>query len=228
MVGYDPRADGRNISSFEVAVAGSVSGLVTRALISPLDVIKIRFQLQIERLSRSDPNAKYHGILQAGRQILQEEGPTAFWKGHIPAQLLSIGYGAVQFLSFEMLTELVHRASVYDARDFSVHFVCGGLSACAATLAVHPVDVLRTRFAAQGEPRETSKTCCVAVELESSARPLRTPWTSSRNGCRSVGSSRPESPSARFEAIGASWTAPSRCCRRREPGASTRACPPAC
>ncbi|KAM9045152.1 mitochondrial thiamine pyrophosphate carrier isoform 1-T6 [Megaptera novaeangliae] len=153
MVGYDPRADGRNVSNLEVAVAGSVSGLVTRVLISPLDVIKIRFQLQIERLSRSDPNAKYHGILQAGRQIWQEEGPTAFWKGHIPAQLLSIGYGAVQFLSFEVLTELVHRASVRDAQDFSVHFVCGGLSACVATLAVHPVDVLRTRFAAQGEPR---------------------------------------------------------------------------
>lgn len=153
MVGYDPKEDGRINSKFEVAVAGSVSGLITRALISPLDVIKIRFQLQIERLSRSDPNAKYHGILQAGRQILQEEGPTAFWKGHIPAQVLSIGYGAVQFLSFELLTELVHRASLYDARDFSVHFVCGGLSACAATLAVHPVDVLRTRFAAQGEPR---------------------------------------------------------------------------
>lgn len=59
----------------------------------------------------------------------------------------------MQFLSFEVLTELVHRASVRDARDFSVHFLCGGLSACVATLAVHPVDVLRTRFAAQGEPR---------------------------------------------------------------------------
>lgn len=45
MVGYDPKADGRNISNFEVAVAGSLSGLVTRALISPLDVIKIRFQV---------------------------------------------------------------------------------------------------------------------------------------------------------------------------------------
>jgi hypothetical protein len=42
---------------------------------------------------------------------------------------------------------------VYDARGFSVHFICGGLSACAATLTVHPVDVLRTRFAAQGEPK---------------------------------------------------------------------------
>ncbi|XP_045693504.1 mitochondrial thiamine pyrophosphate carrier [Phyllostomus hastatus] len=153
MVGYDPKADSRNISSFEVAVAGSVSGFVTRVLISPLDVIKIRFQLQIERLSRGDPSAKYHGILQAGRQILQEEGPTAFWKGHVPAQFLSVGYGAVQFLSFEMLTELVHRTGVHDARDSSVHFVCGGLSACVATLAVHPVDVLRTRFAAQGEPK---------------------------------------------------------------------------
>ncbi|XP_032097595.1 mitochondrial thiamine pyrophosphate carrier isoform X1 [Sapajus apella] len=153
MVGYDPKPDGRNNTRFQVAVAGSVSGLVTRALISPFDVIKIRFQLQHERLSRRDPNAKYHGILQAIRQILREEGPTAFWKGHIPAQILSIGYGAVQFLSFEMLTELVHRGSVYDAREFSVHFVCGGLSACVATLAVHPVDVLRTRFAAQGEPK---------------------------------------------------------------------------
>ncbi|KAL0595825.1 Mitochondrial thiamine pyrophosphate carrier [Plecturocebus cupreus] len=153
MVGYDPEPDGRNNTRFQVAVAGSVSGLVTRALISPFDVIKIRFQLQHERLSRRDPSAKYHGILQAIRQILQEEGPTAFWKGHIPAQILSIGYGAVQFLSFEMLTELVHRGSVYDAREFSVHFVCGGLSACMATLTVHPVDVLRTRFAAQGEPK---------------------------------------------------------------------------
>ncbi|XP_004041036.1 mitochondrial thiamine pyrophosphate carrier isoform X2 [Gorilla gorilla gorilla] len=153
MVGYDPKPDGRNNTKFQVAVAGSVSGLVTRALISPFDVIKIRFQLQHERLSRSDPNAKYHGILQASRQILQEEGPTAFWKGHVPAQILSIGYGAVQFLSFEMLTELVHRGSVYDAREFSVHFVCGGLAACMATLTVHPVDVLRTRFAAQGEPK---------------------------------------------------------------------------
>ncbi|KAB1264816.1 Mitochondrial thiamine pyrophosphate carrier [Camelus dromedarius] len=173
MVGYDPRADGRNISNFEVAVAGSVSGLVTRALISPLDVIKIRFQLQIERLSRRDPSAKYYGILQAGRQILQEEGPTAFWKGHIPAQLLSIGYGAVQFLSFELLTELVHRASVRDARDFSVHFVCGGLSACVATLAVHPVDVLRTRFAAQGEPRVSDQ----AREGAPSIRPFMIPVT---------------------------------------------------
>lgn len=45
MVGYDAKADARSNSKLEVAVAGSVSGFVTRALISPLDVIKIRFQV---------------------------------------------------------------------------------------------------------------------------------------------------------------------------------------
>lgn len=153
MVGYDPKAEDRTISSVQVAAAGSLAGLITRALISPMDVIKIRFQLQVERLSSRDPNAKYHGIAQAARQILREEGPTAFWKGHVPAQLLSVGYGAVQFMSFEILTELAHRGREFSPSKFSVHFLCGGLSACMATLTVHPVDVLRTRLAAQGEPK---------------------------------------------------------------------------
>ncbi|XP_037263888.1 mitochondrial thiamine pyrophosphate carrier [Falco biarmicus] len=151
MVGYDPEA--RCVSTVEAAVAGSASGLVTRVLISPLDVIKIRFQLQIEQLSPRNPQAKYHGILQAIQRIFQEEGLVAFWKGHIPAQLLSVGYGAVQFMAFESLTKLVHNVTSYNARDSFVHFVCGGLAACTATVAVQPVDTLRTRFAAQGEPK---------------------------------------------------------------------------
>ncbi len=33
-------------------VAGAVSGAVTRLLVSPLDLIKIRFQLQIEPIAK--------------------------------------------------------------------------------------------------------------------------------------------------------------------------------
>ncbi|KFQ42601.1 Mitochondrial thiamine pyrophosphate carrier, partial [Nestor notabilis] len=131
----------------------SASGFVTRLLISPLDVIKIRFQLQIEQLSSRNPGAKYHGILQAARRIFQEEGLVAFWKGHVPAQLLSVGYGAVQFTVFESMTQLAHNIPSYGTRDSLVHFTCGGLSACTATVAVQPLDTLRTRLAAQGEPK---------------------------------------------------------------------------
>ncbi|XP_071390630.1 mitochondrial thiamine pyrophosphate carrier [Centroberyx affinis] len=153
MVGYDPGVQGAALSPEEAALAGSCAGMVTRALISPLDVIKIRFQLQIERVSSQRPEGKYWGLFQASRCILTEEGLSAFWKGHTPAQLLSVCFGAVQFASFECLTEVVHKTSQYDSQTAGVHFVCGGLAACSATVACQPLDTLRTRFAAQGEPK---------------------------------------------------------------------------
>ncbi|XP_042562285.1 mitochondrial thiamine pyrophosphate carrier [Clupea harengus] len=157
MVGYDPQYSNVVLSPEEAALAGSAAGMVTRVFISPLDVIKIRFQLQIEQVSSQGssqrPQGKYWGLLQASRVIFTEEGLPAFWKGHVPAQLLSICFGAVQFATFEILTETVHKNTLYSSQTPVVHFVCGGLSACSATVAVQPLDTLRTRFAAQGEPK---------------------------------------------------------------------------
>ncbi|KAK0132732.1 Mitochondrial thiamine pyrophosphate carrier [Merluccius polli] len=153
MVGFDPRTPGDTLAPEEAALAGSGAGMVTRALINPLDVIKIRFQLQIERVSSLHPEGKYHGLFQASRCILGEEGLPAFWKGHVPAQLLSVCFGAVQFASFEFLTEAVHKSTPYDSQMAGIHFICGGLSACSATVVCQPLDTLRTRFAAQGEPK---------------------------------------------------------------------------
>ncbi|TMS15616.1 Mitochondrial thiamine pyrophosphate carrier [Larimichthys crocea] len=153
MVGYDPGAQGVAHSPEEAALAGSAAGMVTRALISPFDVLKIRFQLQIESVSSQRPVGKYSGLFQASRCIYSEEGLSAFWKGHTPAQLLSICFGAVQFASFEFLTEVVHKTTAYDSQTAGVHFVCGGLAACSATVVCQPLDTLRTRFAAQGEPK---------------------------------------------------------------------------
>lgn len=172
MVGYDPDSECVNLSAGEIAMSGSAAGFVTRAMISPFDVLKIRFQLQIEQLSPQNPKAKYHGVLQAAVKIFQEEGAKAFWKGHIPAQLLSVTYGGVQFVSFEFLTKLAHHDTPYDARDFAVHFVCGGLSACAATITVQPLDILRTRLAAQGEPKVYKNLRHAVVSMYKSGGPL--------------------------------------------------------
>ncbi|KAK5856388.1 hypothetical protein PBY51_007989 [Eleginops maclovinus] len=153
MVGYDPRFQGSALTPEEAALAGSAAGMVTRALISPLDVLKIRFQLQIERVSSHIHKGKYRGLFQATRCIYSEEGVSAFWKGHVPAQLLSICFGAVQFASFEFLTEAVHNSTLYDSQTAGVHFICGGLAACSATVVCQPLDILRTRFAAQGQTK---------------------------------------------------------------------------
>jgi solute carrier family 25 thiamine pyrophosphate transporter 19 len=78
MVGYRGEGD---LSSSESAVAGAVSGAVTRASASPLDILKIRFQLQIENMKQTGKGhlPKYTGVGQAVGLIWKEEGIKAFW-----------------------------------------------------------------------------------------------------------------------------------------------------
>lgn len=164
-------------------------------------------QLQIEPVSSRSPGGKYWGVFQASRRILSEEGFSAFWKGHIPAQLLSICFGAVQvckrpprtfrlgpqilcdsetcalvlfqFTSFEFLTKVVHETTPYASQTSGVHFVCGGLAACSATVVCQPLDTLRTRFAAQGEPKVDT-----SVANVDSLVYFFSIITSLKNGCR--------------------------------------------
>ena len=71
-------------------------------MIAPLDVIKIRLQLQIHSLSdpfsvRNVKGPVYKGTLGTLKQILREEGLTGLWKGNIPAELMYLTYGSAQF-----------------------------------------------------------------------------------------------------------------------------------
>ncbi|KAL8587470.1 hypothetical protein ACOMHN_062203 [Nucella lapillus] len=155
MVGFSPHESVR-LSQREYAGAGAISGSLTRAVSQPLDVIKIRFQLQVEPIAKGG-NSKYHSISQALWSIVHEEGWRSLWKGHIPAQVLSIAHGTVQFSSFEIFTKtawyfLPEELTTSRWRPVT-HTVCGSLSGCVTVFIVHPMDVLRTRLVAQGEPK---------------------------------------------------------------------------
>lgn len=157
MVGYDEKQT--QLTTGQYALAGATSGVVTRLLIQPLDVVKIRLQIQVEPTNKkitTGPTSKYRGLFQSLNVIANEEGIKALWKGHIPAQLLSITYGCVQFASFEALTKLAWKIISHEKyADLKpvTHFICGGLAGCCSSVIVQPIDVLRTRLVAQGEPK---------------------------------------------------------------------------
>ena len=59
-------------------------------------------------------------------------------------------------MSFQYFTQVVHK--MYPTEDnilakTSVHLACGSLAGSVGSVCAHPVDVLRTRFAAQKEPK---------------------------------------------------------------------------
>lgn len=131
MVGHDSQS--ANLTHTEIIIAGATSGFFTRALCQPLDVLKIRFQLQVEPVKNS-PESKYKSILQATRLIVREEGISALWKGHVPAQMLSVLYGACQFWAFEVLSKEAYMLGFYDDRKAAVNFACGSIAGNATNI----------------------------------------------------------------------------------------------
>ncbi|XP_010524706.1 PREDICTED: mitochondrial thiamine pyrophosphate carrier-like [Tarenaya hassleriana] len=145
------------------ASAGAISGAISRTVTSPLDVIKIRFQVQLEpttswALVRGNLSvaSKYTGVLQASRDIFREEGLRGFWRGNVPALLMVVPYTSIQFTVLHKLKSIAAGSSkTEDHIHLSPYlsFISGALAGCAATLGSYPFDLLRTILASQGEPK---------------------------------------------------------------------------
>ena len=173
--GYNPDDKvSKSSKGYDVAIAGLLSGVVTRSIVQPLDVFKVRYQLQIE----AKTEAKYQSFRQMFKTMLKEEGITAFWKGHLPAQYLSAVFMTSQFYGVDLFTRSVHTnfPSLKDSpskRTFVIS-LGGGFGASMATIVSFPFDVLRTRFIAQ--PSINSKgtyTICYMHSIDISYRILK-------------------------------------------------------
>uniref|UniRef100_A0A0N5A5X3 Mitochondrial thiamine pyrophosphate carrier n=1 Tax=Parastrongyloides trichosuri TaxID=131310 RepID=A0A0N5A5X3_PARTI len=154
MVGIHPNhSEIRSLSLYENITSGFLTGTATRVLIQPLDVLKIRFQLQ-EEPTRGEGSGKYRGIMQAIRTIYREEGIKAFWKGHVPAQLLSQVYAIVQFSSYiELARYFSNLFEDHKSNQSYGDFLAGSLSGSLSITMSMPLDVIRTRMVAQGDPK---------------------------------------------------------------------------
>ncbi|XP_072961277.1 mitochondrial thiamine diphosphate carrier 2-like isoform X2 [Typha angustifolia] len=149
--------------AFIDSLAGAIAGGISRTVTSPLDVIKIRFQVQLEPTSswavlqrELYAPSKYTGILQASRDIFREEGLPGFWRGNVPALLMYMPYTAIQFtVLHKFKTFAAGSSKTEDHLHLSPYlsYVSGALAGCAATLGSYPFDLLRTILASQGEPK---------------------------------------------------------------------------
>ncbi|KAK9368415.1 mitochondrial carrier domain-containing protein [Lipomyces kononenkoae] len=148
-----------DITNRESIICGGISGLTSRFFVAPLDVVKIRQQLQTTSFKRQDgavrgintvPGPMYRGMMSSIIKIYKDEGITALWKGNVPAELLYLLYGSIQFTTFHQSNVLINEyASEYMLPGLQ-QFITGAVSGAAATIATYPLDLLRTRFAVQG------------------------------------------------------------------------------
>lgn len=123
-------------------VAGGVAGAVSRTCVSPLERVKILLQIQVK-------NPQFSGVAATLIKIGKEEGFRGYFKGNGTNVLRIIPYSAVQFAAYEEFKKLLNITEDLQSQTPLRRLVAGGLAGTTSVIATYPLDLVRTRLAAQ-------------------------------------------------------------------------------
>ncbi|XP_013183583.1 mitochondrial thiamine pyrophosphate carrier [Amyelois transitella] len=137
MVGYEKD----DINAHKKLIAGCTSGVVTRFITQPLDIIKLRTQLQ-----KTNPRKAYKSQwLPTAMRIFREEGLFGFYAGHNLGQMHSILSVSSQFYVYEIATSYADHFHPSNTHQPYIRFLCGIFAGCCSTTLVLPIEVIRVR-----------------------------------------------------------------------------------
>lgn len=91
--------------------------------------------------------------------------PQGLWKGNIPAEMMYVCYGAMQFTAYRGTTQALAQLGSYRLPQPVESFLSGAVAGGCATGVTYPLDLLRTRFAAQGPDRVYGSLRASIVEI---------------------------------------------------------------
>ncbi|KAL7092588.1 hypothetical protein ACP275_12G172700 [Erythranthe tilingii] len=134
-------------------LAGGIAGAFSKTCTAPLARLTILFQVQgmhSDAAVLSKPS-----IWREALRVVNEEGFKAFWKGNLVTVVHRLPYSSVNFYAYEKYKSILKTVPGLDGHggnasaDVFVHFVGGGLAGITAASATYPLDLIRTRLAAQ-------------------------------------------------------------------------------
>ncbi|KAE8692873.1 BEL1-like homeodomain protein 9-like [Hibiscus syriacus] len=141
------------IGTIQQLLAGGIAGAFSKTCTAPLARLTILFQVQG---MHSDVTALSKAcIWREASRIINEEGFRAFWKGNLVTIAHRLPYSSVNFYAYERYKSMLQSILGLENRrgnvgaDPFVHFVGGGLAGITAASATYPLDLVRTRLAAQ-------------------------------------------------------------------------------
>ncbi|XP_047332202.1 mitochondrial substrate carrier family protein B-like [Impatiens glandulifera] len=142
-----------HIGTVPQLLSGGIAGAFSKTCTAPLSRLTILFQVQG---MHSDATALRNvSMWREALRIVNEEGFRAFWRGNMVTIVHRLPYSSVNFYSYEhyktflksLLAVESHQRNV--GTDVGVHFIAGGLAGMTSASTTYPLDLVRTRLAAQ-------------------------------------------------------------------------------
>jgi solute carrier family 25 (mitochondrial carnitine/acylcarnitine transporter), member 20/29 len=131
-------------SLFEGTITGAIAGFVNSVVVTPVELVKCRLQVQTE----SKSEARYKGIIDCIRQSYREKGIRGVYQGNAITVLREItGYGAqfgTYYFSKNMISKLT-KTEIKDLGNISL-MAAGAISGVFCWLVSYPQDVIKTNI----------------------------------------------------------------------------------
>ncbi|KAJ1645201.1 hypothetical protein IWQ61_010340 [Dispira simplex] len=141
-------------------LAGGIAGAVSRTVVSPLERMKIIFQVQ------GPGAASYQGVWPTLVKIWREEGAIGYMRGNGTNVIRIVPYSAVQFAAYEQLKRMLMEKGKTEL-DTPRRLLAGAGAGVASVAATYPLDIVRTRLSVQSAQLATQ-----SLSLGPDGRPI--------------------------------------------------------
>jgi solute carrier family 25 phosphate transporter 23/24/25/41 len=140
-------------------IAGGVAGAVSRTVVSPLERLKILFQIQ------SSGREEYKlSVSQGLKKMWREEGWRGFMRGNGTNCIRIVPYSAVQFSAYKYYTRFFENKPG-EQMDAFRRLTCGACAGITSVVTTYPLDIVRTRLSIQSASFAALKSAGVHKKL---------------------------------------------------------------
>lgn len=131
-----------------VALGGIGTGAIQSLLLSPVELIKIRLQLQ-NNIINNNKNNSNRGPLHVVKTIIRTDGWRGIYRGLAITVLRDAPAHGVYFWTYEYTRERLHPGCRKNGQEsFGTMLLAGGLAGVASWVCCYPLDVIKTRIQA--------------------------------------------------------------------------------
>ena len=155
-----PQPHKRRETGLKHMVAGSIAGMAAKTILQPLDLIKVRLQVQ-----DGTGTNEYRGVVNAVQRVVKEEGVMGLYRGLTPNLMAAgVSWGTYffsynQFKDFFKRRVLSHLPPPTDPNAPPIHvqlgplthLSCAAASGALATTLTNPIVMVKTRLQLQGK-----------------------------------------------------------------------------
>ncbi|KAM3864801.1 mitochondrial brown fat uncoupling protein 1 [Diretmus argenteus] len=123
-------------------LAGCTTGAMAVSFAQPTDVVKVRFQAQ---MNLKGVARRYNGTMQAYKHIFQNEGMRGLWKGTLPNITRNAVVNCTELVTYDLIKETILKHKLM-SDNLPCHFVSAFGAGFVTTVIASPVDVVKTRY----------------------------------------------------------------------------------